>query len=104
MSCLQNDLAQLDTRVDRLCNQLKGPATPPTLLQQMTPFLSQAKQDLDALKQGLVEAEKVRLEVAAYFCEDPNTFKIEECLKIFNAFSSRFGGRCRGGLCFITNI
>ncbi|XP_018014866.1 uncharacterized protein LOC108671794 isoform X3 [Hyalella azteca] len=90
MVTLQSDLLQLDARVERLSTQLQAPGTPAQLLGQMTPFLQQARHDIDALKQGIAEADKVRLEVAAYFCEDPNTFKLEECFKIFNAFCSKF--------------
>ncbi|KAF2352291.1 Formin FH2 domain [Trinorchestia longiramus] len=90
MSTLQSDLNQLDTRVDRLSKQLEAPGTPTQLLEQMRPFLRQARHDIDALKQGITEAEKVRLEVAAYFCDDPNTFKLEECFKVFNAFCNKF--------------
>ena len=86
---LQSEMMQLDTRVDRLSTQLKGAATPPQLLQQMAPFLQQARRDLDTLKQGLAEAEKVRIEVASYFCEDSNAFKLEECFKTFQTFCAR---------------
>ena len=32
---------------------------------------------------------RVRVEVAEYFCEDPNAFKLEECFNIMHKFCCR---------------
>lgn len=36
------------------------------------------------------EMERLRLELALFFCEDPQTFKLEDCFKIFHNFCISF--------------
>lgn len=48
-----------------------------------------AEQDVNTLKQDLQELESVRRALADFFCEDPATFKIEECFKIFYGFCTK---------------
>lgn len=80
---------QLDTRIAKLSNQLKKPDCSPEICDQMGDFLQVAAEDLVSLKEGLEEVDKVKQEVAEYFCEDPNTFKMEECFKIILSFCNR---------------
>ena len=49
-----------------------------------------AKTELDDMEKDLQEVEKLRIELAAFFCEDIVGFKVEECFKIFHAFCLRF--------------
>lgn len=49
-----------------------------------------AAKDLNSLKEGIAEVAKVKVDVAEYFCEDPNAFKLEECFKILCNFCSRW--------------
>lgn len=39
---------------------------------------------------SLQELDSIRTSVAEYFCEDPATFKLEECCSIFHSFCERF--------------
>lgn len=48
-----------------------------------------AEQDVNTLKQDLQELESVRRALADFYCEDPATFKIEECFKIFYGFCTK---------------
>lgn len=48
-----------------------------------------AANDLASLKEGIEEVERVRLEVAEYFCEDPKAFKLEECFRVMYSFCCR---------------
>lgn len=49
-----------------------------------------AQQEVTALQRDMGELENVRKILAEFFCEDPGTFKIEECFKIFHNFCVKF--------------
>lgn len=49
-----------------------------------------AEQEMAQLKRDMEELEGVRRSLAEFFCEDTNTFKIEECFKIFHQFCQKF--------------
>ena len=80
---------QLDGRILKLKNQLNNPNTPKEIKEQMGDFLQVSSTDLDSLKEGLEEVEKVKVQVAEYFCEDSKGFNLEECFKIFSNFCQR---------------
>lgn len=42
------------------------------------------------LQRGIKEVEAIRLQLAEFFCEDPATFKLEECFKVFQCFCEKF--------------
>lgn len=42
------------------------------------------------LQRGMKEVESLRLQLAEFFCEDPASFKLEECFKIFQNFCDKF--------------
>uniref|UniRef100_A0A4W6FUA2 FH2 domain containing 3 n=1 Tax=Lates calcarifer TaxID=8187 RepID=A0A4W6FUA2_LATCA len=60
------------------------------LLQQMETFLIRADAKLADIEASLQELNSLSNAVAEYFCEDPATFKLEECCSIFNSFCKRF--------------
>lgn len=43
-----------------------------------------------ALEQDVSELEETQRNLAAYFCEDERTFRLEECAKVFDEFLSKF--------------
>lgn len=49
-----------------------------------------AEQEMAQLKRDMEELENVRKSLADFFCEDTNTFKIEECFKVFHQFCQKF--------------
>ncbi|KAK3599935.1 hypothetical protein CHS0354_012578 [Potamilus streckersoni] len=57
---------------------------------QMKDFLKTADTEVKELQEDLKDAESLRLELCDFFCEDPNSFKLEECFKILQAFCERF--------------
>jgi hypothetical protein len=59
-------------------------------------FLQTAENELKMLQRGLKELEATRLQLADFFCEDPQQFKIEECFKIFYQFCDRFRFAVKG--------
>lgn len=42
------------------------------------------------LQRDMQELERVRIRLAEFFCEDVNTFKLEECFRIFHSFCTKF--------------
>uniref|UniRef100_A0A8C4HS73 FH2 domain containing 3 n=1 Tax=Dicentrarchus labrax TaxID=13489 RepID=A0A8C4HS73_DICLA len=59
----------------------------PGILQQMETFLMAKLADVES---SLRELKTLSNAVAEYFCEDPATFKLEECCSIFHSFCKRF--------------
>lgn len=58
----------------------------------MTSFIFQfAKGELVNIERDITQVNRLRLELAAFFCEDAHTFKLEECFKVFATFCQRFG-------------
>lgn len=56
----------------------------------MSDFLHSAEHKVQMLQRGMKEVEAIRLQLAEFFCEDPNSFKLEECFKIFQSFCEKF--------------
>ena len=42
------------------------------------------------LQDDLQDIENLRKDLAAYYCEDEATFKLEECIRIFSTFFDKF--------------
>lgn len=42
------------------------------------------------MQRKIDDMERLRLDLASFFCEDPHSFKLEDCLKIFQHFCTRF--------------
>lgn len=38
----------------------------------------------------MAELESLRLDLAAYLCEEEATFKLDECIKVFQSFCEKF--------------
>lgn len=49
-----------------------------------------AEREVASLQRNLGELEHVRRELSDFFCEDMNTFKLEECFRIFHGFYCKF--------------
>jgi hypothetical protein len=49
-----------------------------------------ASNRLTELKEDMVTLEKLQVDLAEFFCEDPNSFHIEECFKSLAGFCSKF--------------
>lgn len=45
---------------------------------------------MTALKRDMEELEGVRRSLAEFFCEDTNSFKLEECFRVFQQFCQKF--------------
>ncbi|XP_051765511.1 FH2 domain containing 3 isoform X2 [Ctenopharyngodon idella] len=62
----------------------------PDLQHQMEAFLCLADIRLADVEASLQELDTISASVAEYFCEDPASFKLEECCSIFHSFCERF--------------
>ena len=49
-----------------------------------------AERDVGLLQRGIKGVETIRLRLAEFFCEDPGSFKLEECFKVFQNFCEKF--------------
>ncbi|XP_011866481.1 PREDICTED: uncharacterized protein LOC105561273 [Vollenhovia emeryi] len=87
---LTNEFNSLDTKIKKIKNQIQLSSTEIDIQEQMAQFLQMAEQEMAQLKRDMEELEGVRRSLAEFFCEDTNTFKIEECFKIFHQFCQKF--------------
>lgn len=90
MDQITNEINALDTRISKIKTQVDKPTTEIDLKQQTTEFLQMAESKVQMLQDGMKEVENVRLQLAEFFCEDPNSFKLEECFKVFQNFCDKF--------------
>lgn len=56
----------------------------------MTEFLQISEREVAILQNYMTQLTNLRLKLAEFFVEDVNTFKMEECYKIFQNFRERF--------------
>lgn len=87
---INNEINALDARIIKIKRQVELPTTETDVKRQMTDFLYAAEHKCEQLKEAMKEVEGVRLQLAEFFCEDPATFKLEECFKIFQNFCEKF--------------
>ncbi|XP_044040415.1 LOW QUALITY PROTEIN: FH2 domain-containing protein 1-like [Siniperca chuatsi] len=60
------------------------------LLQQLDSFLQSATSSLCSLRGSLQQLKKEGSELIDFFCEDRETFRLDDCFSIFHTFCSRF--------------
>ncbi|XP_014467206.1 PREDICTED: uncharacterized protein LOC106740555 [Dinoponera quadriceps] len=87
---LTNEFNSLDTKIKKIKSQIQLSSTESDIQEQMAQFLQMAEQEMAQLKRDMEELEGVRRSLAEFFCEDTNTFKIEECFKVFHQFCQKF--------------
>ncbi|XP_063697263.1 FH2 domain-containing protein 1 isoform X2 [Culicoides brevitarsis] len=86
---LNNEINTFDNRITKIKKQIDQ-LTERDIKAQMADFLLAAVNDVSMLQDGMRELEVLRGQLAEFFCEDPNSFKMEECFKIFYQFSEKF--------------
>lgn len=59
-------------------------------MQQLEPFLQSAAQTLQDLKRRRLDLRKEGNSLIDFFCEDKDTFKLDECFRIFQDFCHKF--------------
>lgn len=87
---LNGDMNKLDSQVKKITNQMKNTNTESDVVSQMEEFLPYASKELECLKNAMEDLSKLQGELAEFFCEDPKSFRIEECFKAFQQFINNF--------------
>ncbi|ODN02594.1 FH2 domain-containing protein 1 [Orchesella cincta] len=87
---LKSEILGLKTKVVNIDKQIQDPNTPSEISQQFGQIFTDATYHLSALEGFLTQVEEVRLDMAQFFCEELQTFKLEECFKILYSFTSRW--------------
>ncbi|CAL9699954.1 unnamed protein product [Knipowitschia caucasica] len=84
---IETEYSSLYVRIRTLEEKVQGD---PELLQQLQPFLQSAAQTLQDLKRRRLELRKEGNSLIDFFCEDKDTFKLDECFRIFQDFCHKF--------------
>ncbi|KAK4881741.1 hypothetical protein RN001_005060 [Aquatica leii] len=87
---LHNEISNLDVRIKKIKRLIDGPSTETELKLQMTEFLLMAEREVTNLQRDMKQLESVRRQLAEFFCEDVNGFKLEECFRIFHGVYIKF--------------
>ncbi|XP_052750901.1 inverted formin-2 [Galleria mellonella] len=87
---LYNEIKTLGNRIEQLKKEIQLPTTQQDIKEQMGDFLQVAEQEVSALNKDMEEVESMRKQLAEFFCEDPVSFKLEECFKTFASFCGKF--------------
>ncbi|XP_038055860.1 inverted formin-2-like, partial [Patiria miniata] len=88
---LASDIKVLEEKVDVVASQLEvEDEAISEVKKQVESFLKTAKDDIVEVREMLAFVEKMRVNIAEYFCEDTNTFKLEECIMTFKIFCEKF--------------
>lgn len=87
---LHNEINALESRIRKIKKQIEDPSTEDEIKHQMIDFLQMAEREVANLQANLKQLDHVRRQLADFFCEDQNSFKIEECFRIFHGFYCKF--------------
>ncbi|XP_045460083.1 inverted formin-2 [Harmonia axyridis] len=87
---LHNEINALDVRIKKIKKQIESFNTEIEIRHQMVDFLLYAEQEVENVQRGMKELESIRVKLGEFFCEDLNTFKLEECFRIFHGFYCKF--------------
>uniref|UniRef100_A0A3Q2UBH0 FH2 domain containing 3 n=1 Tax=Fundulus heteroclitus TaxID=8078 RepID=A0A3Q2UBH0_FUNHE len=85
--CKDDVIKDLEQEIQKIEEVKLYSSKEPGLLKQIDQFL---KAKLEGVATSLKDLQGLSDTVAEYFCEDPATFKLEECCSIFYSFCKRF--------------
>ncbi|XP_070774203.1 FH2 domain containing 3 [Enoplosus armatus] len=88
--CKEEVITDFEREVKKIKEVKLYSSRQPGLFKQMETFLMRAEAKLADVESSLQELKALSNAVAEYFCEDPATFKLEECCSIFHSFCKRF--------------
>ncbi|XP_041982715.1 inverted formin-2 [Aricia agestis] len=86
---LNNEIKTLSQRITNLKREIQT-TTQQDIKDQMGDFLQVAEREVSVLNKDMEEVEHIRKQLAEFFCEDPVSFKLEECFKTFVTFCTKF--------------
>uniref|UniRef100_A0A3Q0SF92 FH2 domain containing 1 n=1 Tax=Amphilophus citrinellus TaxID=61819 RepID=A0A3Q0SF92_AMPCI len=84
---IEEEFSSLYVRIKSLEEKVQGDQE---LLQQLEPFLQSAARTLQDLKRRRLDLRKEGNTLIDFFCEDKDTFKLDECFRIFQDFCIKF--------------
>ncbi|KAK2817256.1 hypothetical protein Q5P01_025447 [Channa striata] len=84
---IEMEFSSLYVRIKSLEEKVQGDEE---LLQQLEPFLQSSAQTLQDLKRRRLDLRKEGNALIDFFCEDKDTFKLDECFRIFQDFCLKF--------------
>ncbi|CAG5928681.1 unnamed protein product [Menidia menidia] len=84
---IELEFSSLFVRIKSLEEKVQGDQE---LLQQLDPFLQSSAQTLQDLKRRRLDLRKEGNALIDFFCEDKDTFKLDECFRIFQDFCMKF--------------
>lgn len=85
---LKTEMMNLNQKVKKTSQQVA--VAEDDIKRQMEEFLKYAERETCNLQKEIENLEVVRGQMAEFLCEDLQTFKLEECFKIFHAFCQKF--------------
>ncbi|KAM8878296.1 FH2 domain-containing protein 1 [Spinachia spinachia] len=84
---IEVEFSSLYVRIKILEEKVQGD---PELVQQLEAFLQGSARTLQDLKRGRMDLRKEGSALIDFFCEDKDTFKLDECFRIFQDFCIKF--------------
>ncbi|XP_068607342.1 FH2 domain-containing protein 1 [Brachionichthys hirsutus] len=84
---IDGEFSSLLVRIKSLEEKVQGDAE---LLQQLESFLQGSARTLQDLKTRRVDLRREGHALIDFFCEDKDTFKLDECFRIFQDFNNKF--------------
>nr|XP_033479188.1 FH2 domain-containing protein 1 [Epinephelus lanceolatus] len=84
---IEVEFSSLYVRIKSLEEKVQGDQE---LLQQLEPFLQSSARTLQDLKRRRLDLRKEGNTLIDFFCEDKDTFKLDECFRIFQDFCIKF--------------
>ena len=87
---LSSEVTQLDNQIKKIQNQMNAPNTQSDVKNQSREFLQYASKEVELMKEHMASLKTLQVELAEFFCEDPKTFKMEECFDSLAKFCKKF--------------
>ncbi|KAF1395445.1 hypothetical protein PFLUV_G00011590 [Perca fluviatilis] len=84
---IEVEFSSLYVRIKSLEEKVQGDRE---LVQQLEPFLQSSAQTLQDLKRRRLDLRKEGNALIDFLCEDKDTFKLDECFRIFQDFCNKF--------------
>ncbi|GIX67123.1 FH2 domain-containing protein 1 [Caerostris extrusa] len=85
---LKSEITNLSNKVSKISQQVATSSE--DVKKQMEEFLEFARREVMAVQKEIEGLEKVREDMAEFLCEELQSFKLEECFKIFHGFCQKF--------------
>lgn len=88
METLKTDVSSLNQRVSKVSTQVAVAES--EIKSQMQDFLEFAETKVEIIQNEINNLESIRHKLSEFFCEDTDSFKLEDCFKVFHSFCRRF--------------